>query len=355
MGEVIDTDFINPIETRPKLSKIEDDAIPIIDLSPIAYLDHVPVSVRDQKIDNLVAEIGSACEKWGFFQVVNHGVPFETVKNLENAAVKFFGQSKDEKRKVNHCGMNPMGYSDDEHTGHVKDWKQGFEFAVNEDALGLVLPHHLNSFQIRNRWPQYPPQLRDVAQDYATEMSKMVNKLLELIELSLGVRANRLTEFYKDPALFMRLSLYMACPNPDLVLGIGAHKDSAGLTVISEDDVGGLQVRRKSDGEWISVKAVSGAFIVNIGDTLQVWSNDKYESVEHRVILNPEKSRLSIASSFGPGFYVNVKPLEELVDEGNPARYKEFNFGTFRASILKGNITKPNNPQKIVHFRLCNN
>ncbi|KAF4378349.1 hypothetical protein G4B88_025842 [Cannabis sativa] len=109
--------------------------------------------------------------------------------------------------------------------------------------------------------------------------------MLELIALSLGLAVNSLNVYFKDhQTTFMRLNHYPPCPSPTLALGVGRHKDGGALTVLAQDEVGGLEVRKKSDGEWIRVKPTPGAFIINVGDIVQVWSNDKYESVEHRVM-----------------------------------------------------------------------
>lgn len=112
--------------------------------------------------------------------------------------------------------------------------------------------------------------VREVCQEYAQEVEKLGSKLLELISLSLGLPANQLNGYFKDHIAMLRLNYYPPCPCPDLALGVGRHKDASALTILAQDDVGGLQVKRKSDGEWIPVKPIPNAFIVNVGDTVQV-------------------------------------------------------------------------------------
>lgn len=101
-------------------------------------------------------------------------------------------------------------------------------------------------------------------------MEKLAYKLLELIAISLGLEANKFHRFYQDQTAYMRLNYYKPCPAPDLALGLGRHKDGGALTILYQDNVGGLQVRRKSDGEWLTVKPSTDAFIVNVGDIFQV-------------------------------------------------------------------------------------
>ena len=95
-------------------------------------------------------------------------------------------------------------------------------------------------------------------------------KLLELIALSLGLAPNKFREHFKDQTSFFRLNHYPPCPSPHLALGVGRHKDSGCLTVLAQDDVGGLEVKRKSDGEWVRVKPTPNAYIINVADIIQL-------------------------------------------------------------------------------------
>ena len=121
-------------------------------------------------------------------------------------------------------------------------------------------------------WPHGLSLTREACEDYTRETEKLSYKLLELISLSLGLPAKRFNEFFKDKTSFLRLNYYPRCPVPHLALGVGRHKDAGALTVLAQDDVGGLEVKRKTDGEWIRVKPTPNAYIVNVGDIIQVTS-----------------------------------------------------------------------------------
>lgn len=343
MGEV-DPAFVQALEHRPSSTIIEAEGIPVIDLFPISSLDHLPNNNIPVNIADLIAEIGEACEKWGFFQVINHGIPLEKLEDMKLAARKFFSLSIEEKMKVGKDEENPMGYHDSELTRNVRDWKQVFDFTTKDDLTPIpVSPDDLQALKpVTNRWPEYPPELKEVAQEYAKDVEELAFKLLELIAQSLGLPANRFSGFFKDQTTsFIRLNHYPPCPSPHLALGVGRHKDSGGITILAQDDdVEGLEVRQKSDNEWIRVKPTPGALIINVGDIIQVWSNDKYESVEHRVIVNSEKDRLSIPFFFNPAHYVTVKPLEELVNDQNVSKYTEFNWGAFFMTRKNSNFKK---------------
>ncbi|KAJ1440318.1 Oxoglutarate/iron-dependent dioxygenase [Sesbania bispinosa] len=352
MGD-IDPAFIQSTEHRPKATFVDVGEIPIIDLS-------------ESEEEELISKIGKACEEWGFFQVINHGVPSEVSRKVEIETEKFFEQSTEEKRKVKRDEFNAMGYHDGEHTKNVRDWKEIFDYLVQNTAQvpSSHEPHDTQLRTLTNQWPQYPPHFRETLEEYAREVEKLAYKLLGLISLSLGLAADKFHGCFKNQLSMVRLNHYPSCPFPDLALGVGRHKDSSALTVLAQDDVGGLQVKRKSTGDWIPVKPTPGAFIINVGDVVQnelgslkyvvmSWSNDKYESVEHRVVVNTEKERFSIPFFFFPSHYVMVKPAEELVNEQNPARYREYNVGKFYANRNRSDFKKRDVDNiQIHHFRI---
>ncbi|KAI3895777.1 hypothetical protein MKW98_025568, partial [Papaver atlanticum] len=305
---------------------VEAGGIPLIDLSPLNDFCHSndEDSAHDSaRHTDLVTKIGRACKEWGFFQVFNHGVSSDLQQRVEAAVKKFFDLSSEEKRKVKRDEVNPMGYYDTEHTKNVRDWKEVFDFS------------------------------REVCEEYASALEKLSFELLELIALSLGLPEKRLNGYFNDDhTSFIRFNHYPPCPEPHLALGVGRHKDAGALTVLAQDDVGGLDVKRKTDDEWVRVKPIPGSYIVNVGDIIQVWSNDKYESAEHRVTVDSKRERFSIPFFFNPSHHVMVKPLEELVDHQNPAKYKEYNWGKFFKTRKMSNFKKLDAENiQIYHFK----
>ena len=193
---------------------------------------------------------------------------------------------------------------------------------------------------------------REALEEYAEAMEELAFKILELIARSLNLRPDRLHGFFRDQTTFIRLNHYPPCPSPDLALGVGRHKDAGALTILYQDDVGGLDVRRRSDGEWVRVKPVPNSFIINVGDIIQVWSNDRYESAEHRVSVNSAKERFSMPYFFNPASYTMVEPVEELVSEGNPPRYNAYNWGDFFSTRKNSNYRKLDVENiQIAHFK----
>lgn len=335
----IDPDFIQEPEHRRKPAIIEAENIPVIDLSPI--LDDN--TEKDPLVfDELVRKIGSACKEWGFFQVINHGAPLESREKIISVGKKFFAQKLEEKKKVRRDIVNVMGYYESELTKNVRDWKEVFDYTFQEPTLipASIDPDDKEITHWYNQWPEYPPEMRETFQEYAQHMKKLSIKIMELIALSLGLPRERFNDFFKDETSWIRLNYYPPCPNPDIVLGCGGHKDTGALTVLAEDEVSGLEVRVKSDGDWVLVKPLPNAYIINVGDLVQVWTNDAYESIEHRVMLNTEKARLSYPFFLFPSHYTIVEPLKELISDENPPKYRPYNWGKFLAARKRGNFMK---------------
>ncbi|KAG9440756.1 hypothetical protein H6P81_020921 [Aristolochia fimbriata] len=360
MGCEADSAFVQALQHRPGPVPVAAGGIPLIDLAPLSTAESPP-DLAPEVLSGLVKEIEEASREWGFFQVINHGVPLQLLRNLETAAKEFFALPMEEKRKVRRDETNPLGYYDTEHTKNVRDWKEVFDFVTGKQAMVIPASNEGEEKEkeeelqtLKNQWPEYPSELSEASMEYARGVEKLAFRLLELLSLSLGLPAERLNGFFEDQTSFIRLNHYPPCPFPDLALGVGRHKDSGALTVLFQDDVGGLEVKRKSDGEWIRVKPISDSYIVNVGDIIQVWSNEKYESAEHRVVVNSERERFSIPFFFNPAHYTKVKPLVELVDEQNPPKYREYNWGKFFKARKNSNFKKLNVENiQICHFKIA--
>ncbi|KAL6867676.1 hypothetical protein ACP4OV_015700 [Aristida adscensionis] len=333
----MDEAFLQPLEHRPVAPVAEATGVPVIDLSPICA--PTTTGAASASVDALAAEVGAACRDWGFFVAVGHGVPEATVARAVDAGRAFFALPAARKAAVRRTERSPLGYYDAEHIRNVRDWKEVFDMFPRE-----LPPPADGELVFQNKWPDGDlPEFREALEEYAAAMEELAFKLLEVIARSLSLRPDWLHGFFKDrgdQTTYMRINSYPPCPSPDLVLGIGRHKDSGALTILLQDDVGGLDVRRRPDGEWVRVEPVHGSLIVNIGDIIQVWSNEVYQSVEHRASVNSEKRRFSIPYFFNPGMQTVVEPLQEMVSEGNPSRYNAYNWGEFFITRRKSNFRK---------------
>lgn len=126
--------------------------------------------------------------------------------------------------------------------------------------------------------------------------------------------------------LIVNLLHYPACPTPGLTAGAGRHSDISTITVLLQDDVGGLYIRGIDDDSWIHVTPVEEALVINIGDVLQILSNDRYKSIEHRVIVDDKRSRVSIPIFVNPEPGEVICPLREALDCGGKPIYKPVKY-----------------------------
>ncbi|CAM0874711.1 unnamed protein product [Alopecurus aequalis] len=293
-------------------------AIPVIDFSRLDGDDRAAA----------LAEIASGFEEWGFFQLVNTGIPdelLERVKKVCNDCYKL--------REEGFNGSNPAvkalaALVDQEGEGLATRKVQGMDW---EDVFTL---------QDDMPWPSIPPTFKETMMEYRRELKKLAEKLLGVMEELLGLEEGLITKvFSKDgdfePFYGTKVSHYPPCPRPEMVDGLRAHTDAGGLILLFQDDrVGGLQVLR--DGVWTDVQPVENAIVINTGDQIEVMSNGRYKSAWHRVLAIREGNRRSIASFYNPARAATIAPaIPAAVDSGPGADYPSFSFGDYMEVYLK--------------------
>ncbi|KXG19500.1 hypothetical protein SORBI_3010G068200 [Sorghum bicolor] len=278
-------------------------AIPIIDVNKL--LD--PQSSKEE-----CAKLGSACKHWGFFQVINHGVPNEVICNFRNDITEFFKQPLEAKMAYSMIPGNLQGYG--QH--FVVSENQKLDWA---DLFGLVL-RPIDSRDMRF-WPSHPPSFRNSVDRYSSEAAKLVSCLLKFLAVDMGVEPESFLEIFRGQPQSMRMTYYPPCKQASKVVGLSPHTDRMGLTLLLQaNDVQGLQIRK--DGKWVAINALDGAFIVNVGDTLEILSNGRYKSIEHRAMVHPTRERMSAALFHAVYLDATVGPLPELVK--NDAQHQDF-------------------------------
>lgn len=151
---------------------------------------------------------------------------------------------------------------------------------------------------------------------------------------ALKIKTNELSELFEDPSQGIRMNYYPPCPQPERVIGINPHSDSGALTILLQvNEVEGLQIRK--DGKWIPVKPLSNAFVINVGDMLEILTNGIYRSIEHRGIVNSEKERISIAMFHRPQMSRVIGPAPSLVTPERPALFKRIGVADYLNGFLK--------------------
>ncbi|WJX32452.1 Jasmonate-induced oxygenase 2 [Trifolium repens] len=312
--------YIKPPTDRPfvKSSSYDDINIPIIDLGGL--------NSDDLDVQNsILKQISDACHDWGFFQIVNHGVSHDLMDKARETWREFFHMPMEMKQQYANSPTTYEGYGS----------RLGVEKGAILDWSDYYFMHYLpSSVRDYNKWPSSPPSCREVFDEYGKELVKLSGRLMKVLSLNLGLEEKILENAFggEEIGACMRVNFYPKCPRPELTLGLSSHSDPGGMTMLLPDDqVAGLQVRKFDN--WITVNPARHAFIVNIGDQIQVLSNAKYKSVEHRVIVNSDQERLSLAFFYNPKSDIPIEPLKQLVTPEKPALYPAMTFDEYRLFI----------------------
>ncbi|CAL4949375.1 unnamed protein product [Urochloa decumbens] len=271
-----------------------------------------------------VALIRAAARSCGFFHATNHGVPAGVVASAVSAARAFHEQPR---------AARSAFYSLESGGGAV-----AYSTLPNAQRAGAPL---LPGRGARARPGRLPAAWRDALREYHRALAGFGKEMVGLLSEALGVGAERLEEAMRVEGWLMACHYYPPCPEPARVVGSLEHTDPSLFTVLAQDGIGGLQVRRDGDGdgdgaEWVDVAPVPGALLVNIGDVLKVVSNDELKSVEHRVVIkSTQDARVSIALFFNPANRDKsdlLGPLPGLVTPEKPALYRSFTLPEFISS-----------------------
>lgn len=317
---------------------MNDLGVPVID---IRRLDD-PATRRD---------LDRACREWGFFQVTGHGLPQALLEAVHARMREFFALPTAEKRAIERTGANAWGYFDRELTKNVRDWKQIFDVGSvqHEGPLAGCVP----------QWPVSLPAFRPTVLAYYEACERLARALLAAIAENLGATAGEVLDaFGSRHTSFLRLNYYPLCDDPAEPdaptmprtghLGIHHHTDAGALTLLLQDDQPGLQVHR--GGRWFLVEPRADALVVNIGDIVQVWSNDRYHAALHRVLASRDAERYSAPFFFNPECAASYAPLPAACG-AEPPRYRPIRWGDFRAARAAGDYADRGEEVQIAHFR----
>jgi isopenicillin N synthase-like dioxygenase len=289
------------------------DAIPVIDLAGLAG--------DGDAIRSIGARLLAAAEGIGFFYIRGHGIPQRLIDDVLATAARFFAETAERKQSVavnaGHRGFVATGQA--KMTDDAKpDLKESFVWGLDAPGPDGIPP---------NRWPEFMPELRGVLMDFFEAGHGVGWGLLRAFAAGLDIAPDSFVRTIDRP--ISRGSIIHYPPQPPAMgadqFGVSSHTDYGCLTLLYQDSTGGLQVRG-SAGTWLMAHPIPGTFVVNAGDLLARWSNDRFRSTPHRVVNRSGRTRFSTGLFVDPNRDTLVAPV---VRPGETARYEPVTCGDY--------------------------
>ncbi|XP_077221386.1 gibberellin 2-beta-dioxygenase 8-like isoform X2 [Tasmannia lanceolata] len=292
--------------------EFEDKKIMVVDGCEIPLIDLSRLNFGEKERDECKREIVDASSKWGFFQVENHGISSDILERIRREQVKVFRQPFEKKANEKLLNFSRDSYrwgAPNATSLKQLSWSEAFHIPLATDIFEST---EYNS-------------LRLAIQEFASAVSELAHRIAEILAENMGHDSGYFVDNCSASTCYLRLNRYPPCPISSEVFGLMPHTDSDFLTVLSQDQVGGLQLLE--DETWITVKPIPEALIVNIGDLCEAWSNGAYKSVQHRVMANTQVERFSVAYFMCP---FNDTVIESCTE---PSVYRKFTFKEFRQQV----------------------
>jgi isopenicillin N synthase-like dioxygenase len=318
----------------------------------VGTLSVIPVPIIDISNPSTasLAALDDACRDHGFFLLAGHGLD-AVIERTWAETRAFFDADRSVRVAIMRTQENPLGYFDRELTKRKRDTKEVFDF----------LDPSIEQLDERNRWPDGVPGFRDSMVEFFEVFSSLADRTLGLLHdvLELSERARPQISSDRHSST-VRLNHYpVGDPVPEgersgiVELGdvaLGQHTDPGVLTLLLQDQTGGLQTESTALG-WIDVPPVPGTIVVNLGDCMQAWTNDRYRAAVHRVVPMTEMRRFSIPYFSNPNRDSVIEPVEELCPDG--PRYRAFAWREFTAARAYDNFVDAGTPDtQVADYRL---
>ncbi|XP_050213603.1 gibberellin 3-beta-dioxygenase 1-like isoform X2 [Mercurialis annua] len=281
LPQIIPLDF-DAIQTLPEshVWPESDD----FQFNDVGQLSVPTIDLEKPDVGNL---IGHACETWGAFQVINHGIPLELLHEVESETRRLFSLPSRQKLKALRSPGGATGYGRARISQFFTKymWHEGFTIMGSPEGHARLL------------WPHDYRRFCDIMEDYEKKLKELARTLMQIIfdYLAISEEESKRVGSAIGSKAPIQLNSYPYCPDPDRAMGLAPHTDTSLLTILHQNSIKGLQIFKQGVG-WILVNPTSGALVVNVGDLLHIISNAKFQSVVHRVVMKEAKQqRLSVA------------------------------------------------------------
>jgi len=308
-----------PYATADQIAASE---IPVIDVGALSAED-------DRGLAEVAAQMRAAAEQAGFFYIRNHGIAQDLIDAVLDLARAFFADTPENKRSaaINRLHRGFLGIGQATMPGETHpDLKESFVWGLEVPPDD---PDHVAGIPMvgPNNWPRSPAGMADVYNRYFDQANACGRRLLRAFAVGLGVGPDRFARNFSKPISRGAVIYYPPQP-PDLGaarFGVGPHTDYGCLTLLYQDAVGGLQVQGR-DGRWLTAHPIEGTLVVNVGDLLARWTNDRFASTPHRVVNASGQERYSLAVFVDPDWATEVVPV---VMPGEEAHYPPVRAGDY--------------------------
>ncbi|XP_019457782.1 PREDICTED: gibberellin 3-beta-dioxygenase 1-like [Lupinus angustifolius] len=295
LNDIIPLDF-SSIRTLPEShawSKSNDNG------DHFSFNESLSIPIIDLMDPNAMEQIGHACEKWGAFQLKNHGIPLSVIEDVEVESKHLFSLPAEKKLKALRSSGGATGYGRARISPFFPKymWHEGFTFMGSSDDAKKI-------------WPKDHAPFCDTMQNYQNQMKVLAEKLTHMILNFMGMNSEEEKKWVGSKNQFeaIQLNYYPCCPEPDRAMGLAPHTDTSFLTILHQTQTNGLQIFQKCLG-WVPINPDPNTLVVNIGDILHILSNARFHCALHRAIVNNTNERYSVAYFYGPQADYVISPL----------------------------------------------
>ena len=292
-----------------------------IDVSGIPVIDLARMGDGAVALEEIGRAIVAAAEGAGFFYIRNHGIPERLIADVLRVSAAFFAEPAERKQQVavnaGHRGFIQMGQAKMA-SGARPDLKESFIWGLDEPGPDGIPP---------NCWPDFMPEMRPVLTEFFRAGNQLGWSMMRAFAAALDLPHDIFLQTIDRPISRGSIIYYPPQP-PDMgseQFGVSTHTDYGCLTLLYQDETGGLQVQG-SDGTWLMAHPIPGTFVVNVGDLLARWSNDRFRSTPHRVVNRSGRARLSTALFIDPN---RDTPITPVTRPGESAHYETVTCGDY--------------------------
>jgi isopenicillin N synthase-like dioxygenase len=312
--------------------------IPVVDIAPLADLGSAAAA-------EAARALCGAYEAIGFAYIAGHGIEPDLVDAAFAASRDFHASPLERKQSLRinaaHRGYMGLATSTVVTSTVARNTKPNLsESLMIMHALAPDDPDVLagKPLQGPNQWPDWLPGFRATIEAYIAAQELVARRLLGAFTLGLGLADGWFGPLFEKPTTFLRLLHYPPQPvdTPDGQFGSAPHTDYGCMTILAQDETGGLQVRNRA-GEWLDAPPIPGAFVLNLGDLMPRWTNDRFVSTPHRVVNRSGRDRYSLPYFFDPNMDVQIECLPGCSGPANPWRYGKMRYGDYLMERLDKN------------------